>query len=150
VPRTTTPALAASAALLISLSIASISAPATAATPRISAERHDQALEVLRKSVGFRTVKDGGQVPAYAEYLKSVLVGGGFAAEDIIIEPVGTTAILIARYRGTDPSKKPIVVNGHMDVVEARPQDWQRDPFTAVVEQGYVFGRGSVDNMFDV
>jgi carboxypeptidase PM20D1 len=148
VPRTTI--VAASAALLIGCSAASILAPAKAATPQVSAERHEQALDVLRKSVGFRTVKEGGQVPAYAEYLKSVLVAAGFTPEDIVIEPVGTTAILIARYRGTDPAKKPIVVNGHMDVVEARPQDWQRDPFTAVVEAGYVFGRGSVDNKFDV
>jgi carboxypeptidase PM20D1 len=148
VPRTTI--AAASAALLIGCTAAAVLAPAKAATPQVSAERHEQALDVLRKSVGFRTVKDGGQVPAYAEYLKSVLVAAGFTPEDITVEPVGTTAIMIARYRGRDPAKKPIVVNGHMDVVEARPQDWQRDPFTAVVDAGYVFGRGSVDNKFDI
>jgi len=144
---TTAPALA---ALLIGLSAASTLAPVKAATPQVSAERHEQALDVLRTSVGFRTVKDGGQIAAYAGYLKSVLVAAGFAPEDVVIEPVGTTAILIARYRGSDAAKKPIVVNGHMDVVDAHPQDWQRDPFTAVVESGYVFGRGATDNKFDV
>jgi acetylornithine deacetylase/succinyl-diaminopimelate desuccinylase-like protein len=148
VPRTTI--AAALAAFLITLSATSVFAPAKADTPRISAERHEQALDVLRKSISFRTVKDAGQVPAYAAYLRDVLVAAGFTAEDIVIEPAGTTAIMIARYRGTDPEKKPIVVNGHMDVVEARPQDWQRDPFTAVVDSGYVFGRGSVDNKFDI
>jgi acetylornithine deacetylase/succinyl-diaminopimelate desuccinylase-like protein len=39
---------------------------------------------------------------------------------------------------------------GHMDVVEAKREDWERDPFVAVVENGYVYGRGSVDNKFDV
>jgi acetylornithine deacetylase/succinyl-diaminopimelate desuccinylase-like protein len=123
--------------------------PAVAA-PKVDTALHDQALEILSKSIGFRTVAGGGQVNAYAEYLKGVLVAAGFSPEDISIEPVDTTAFLIARYRGTDSAKKPIVVNGHMDVVEARPQDWKRDPFTAVVEDGYVYGRGSVDNKFDV
>lgn len=121
-----------------------------APAPAIDKGLHEQALEILRKSVGFRTVENGGQVPAYAEYLKGVLVSSGFAADDIRIEPMANTAIMIARYRGKDSAKKPIVVNGHMDVVEAHPQDWERDPFTAVVENGYVFGRGSVDNKFDV
>jgi carboxypeptidase PM20D1 len=125
-------------------------AGAAAATPRVDHALHAQALEILSKSIGFRTVAGNNQVPAYAEYLKGVLVSSGFAAEDIRIEPVDGTAILIARYRGKDSSKKPIVINGHMDVVEARRQDWERDPFTAVVENGYVFGRGSVDNKFDV
>ena len=141
----------AATALILGLGAVSISTLTLAATPaKVDAARHDQALEILRKSIGFRTVTGGGQVPVYAEYLKGVLVASGFAPEDIRIEPVATSGILIARYRGTDASKKPIVVNGHMDVVEANPKDWERDPFTAVVENGYVFGRGSVDNKFDV
>jgi carboxypeptidase PM20D1 len=123
---------------------------AVAAAPKVDAARHDQALEILQRSIAFRTVLGGGQVPAYAEYLKGVLVAAGFAPEDVTIEPFKETAILIARYRGTDATKKPIVVNGHMDVVEAHREDWKRDPFKPEVENGYVFGRGSVDNKFDV
>ena len=107
---------------------------ARAAPRSVSPQLHDQALEILRKSIGFRTVKGGGQVSRYAAYLKGVLVEAGFPANDIRIEPVGDTAILLARYRGTDKSKKPIVVNGHMDVVEARPQDWQRPSAPAGAE----------------
>ena len=102
------------------------------------------------KSVGFRTVKGQGQVPAYAAYLASVLKEAGFAASDITITPVGDTATLMARYRGTNASLKPIVLLGHMDVVEAMAADWERDPFTAVEENGYIFGRGAEDNKFDV
>ena len=130
------------AALLYSL-------PAAAA-PQVSAARHDQALDILQRSIGYRTVKGGDQMVPYAEYLKGVLVASGFAADDVRVVPTDGTAILIARYRGTNSAKKPIVVNGHMDVVEAKPSDWQRDPFKAVVENGYVFGRGAVDNKFDV
>jgi acetylornithine deacetylase/succinyl-diaminopimelate desuccinylase-like protein len=137
-------------ALMAGLCAATISPLALAAGAKVDGALHDQALEILRKSIGYRTVAGGGQVPVYAEYLKGVLVSAGFAPEDVRIEPVANTAMLIARYRGTDSAQKPIVINGHMDVVEARPQDWERDPFTAVVENGYVFGRGSVDNKFDV
>jgi acetylornithine deacetylase/succinyl-diaminopimelate desuccinylase-like protein len=140
-----------SGALLASLSLVALaySLPAASA-PQVSAARHDQALEILTTSIGYRTVKGGGQIPVYAEYLKGVLVAAGFPADDIRIVPTNDTAILIARYRGANSSKKPIVVNGHMDVVEALPKDWQRDPFKAVVENGYVYGRGAVDNKFDL
>ena len=56
----------------------------------------------------------------------------------------------MAHYPGTDSKKKPLLVIGHMDVVEAKREDWERDPFTPVVENGYVFGRGAVDNKFEL
>jgi acetylornithine deacetylase/succinyl-diaminopimelate desuccinylase-like protein len=118
--------------------------------PAVDQALHDQALEILQKSISFRTVDGAGQVPAYAEYLKSVLVEAGYAPGDITIEPVANTATFVARYKGTDSKKKPLLVIGHMDVVEAKREDWKRDPFTPVLENGYVFGRGSVDNKFEV
>ncbi|MBL8270895.1 M20/M25/M40 family metallo-hydrolase [Steroidobacter sp.] len=121
-----------------------------ASPPAVAPELHDQALAILQKSISFRTVEGAGQMPAYAEYLKSVLVAAGFPAADIVIEPVADTATFVAHYRGTDSKKKPLMVIGHMDVVEAKREDWKRDPFTPVIENGYVFGRGSVDNKFEV
>jgi carboxypeptidase PM20D1 len=123
---------------------------AAAGKPAVDQALHDQALEILQKSISFRTVDGAGQVPAYAEYLKSVLVQAGYAPGDISIEPVANTATLVARYKGTDSKQKPLLVIGHMDVVEAKREDWERDPFTPVIENGYVFGRGSVDNKFEV
>jgi carboxypeptidase PM20D1 len=121
-----------------------------AASVNVDGQRHDTALEILTKSIGYRTVVGAAQVPAYAAYLKGVLVNAGYADEDIRIEPVGESAALTARYRGTNPKLKPMLLIGHMDVVEAKREDWERDPFVAVVENGYVYGRGSVDNKFDV
>lgn len=126
-----------------------LAAPALAA-PKAQAVPHDQALEILKTSISYRTVQGGDQVVPYAEYLKGVLTAAGYKADEITIEPMAGTAFMIARYPGTDPKKKPIVISGHMDVVEAKPEDWTRDPFTPVVENGYVFGRGSTDNKFDV
>ena len=127
-----------------------LAAPAAPVLPKVDQAEHDQALALLKKGIGFRTVIPGDQVPIYAAYLKSVLVAAGFKPDEVKIEPVAGSAVLVARYAGTDPSKKPIVVIDHMDVVEAKASDWTRDPFTAVEENGYVFGRGSGDDKFDV
>jgi acetylornithine deacetylase/succinyl-diaminopimelate desuccinylase-like protein len=143
--------LAASAAALALASVAH-AAPAKAPAPKADPALHDQALEILKKGISFRTVIPGDQVKPYAEYLKGVLVQAGFKPDEVEVRevPAAGSAILIARYHGTDPSKKPIVIIDHMDVVEAHREDWTRDPFTPVVENGYIFGRGAVDDKFDV
>ena len=127
-----------------------ISTAALAQPPKVDPALHDQALNLLKKGIGYRTVIPGDQVPVYAAYLKSVLVGAGFKPDEVKIEPVAGSAVLVAHYAGTNPALKPIVIIDHMDVVEAKPSDWTRDPFTPVVENGYVFGRGSSDDKFDV
>lgn len=121
------------------------------AAPAVShAQSADAALELLSRAITFRTVKTGefgpNQTPQYANFLKDQLVAAGFPASAIEIEPIGDTAAFTATWQGSDPSLKPIAILGHMDVVEADPADWERDPFTPVIENGYIFGRGSVDN----
>lgn len=125
---------------------------AAIASPALSAPvaQTDQAKDILKRSIAFRTVKGQGQTKAYADYLASVLKDAGFPAGDIEVTPVGDTATLTARYRGSDAARKPILLLVHMDVVEAKAADWKRDPFTAVEENGYIFGRGATDNKFDV
>ena len=140
-------AFAAAAAVLSSPALA---APAKQGMAKPDDALHDQALELLKKGIAFRTVIPGDQVKPYAEYLKGVLVQAGFRPDEVKIEPVAGSTILVARYAGTDPKKKPIVVIDHMDVVEAKAADWTRDPFVPVVENGYVYGRGSLDDKFDV
>ncbi len=109
-----------------------------------------QALNLAKRAIALRSVRGpGNQTPQVAALYKSALVAGGFADADVSITPVDDTAYLIARWHGSDPSLKPLVISGHMDVVEAKPADWQRDPFTPVVENGYLFGRGSTDMKLD-
>ncbi|MDO7842914.1 M20/M25/M40 family metallo-hydrolase [Sphingomonas immobilis] len=109
-----------------------------------------QALDMAKKAIAFRSVRGpGNQTPQLLAYLKAQLVAGGFKAEDVTITPVDDTAYLIARWPGSDGAAKPLVISGHMDVVEAKPADWQRDPFTPVVENGYLFGRGATDMKLD-
>ena len=107
----------------------------------------DKAVEILGESVAFDTVAGRGQVPAYAEYLASVLKTAGFAEADIEIIPSGETASLVATYHGKS-AETPIVLNAHMDVVEADPADWVRDPFRMESDGTYFYGRGVLDNKY--
>ena len=139
--RTALFAAAAAATLIVSATHAAIASHPVAEA---------QALDLAEKAIALRSVRGpGNQTPQVAELYKSALVAGGFAEGDVSITPVDDTAFLIARWHGSDPSLKPLVISGHMDVVEARPADWQRDPFTPGVESGYLFGRGASDMKFD-
>ena len=122
-----------------------------AAQAQTNPQAEAQALEMLKRGIAFRTVAGAGnQTFEYASYLKEQLVAGGFAADDVRVEKLDDTAFLVARYRGTAPAKKPIYISGHMDVVEAKPADWTRDPFTPVIENGYIWGRGASDMKYDM
>lgn len=141
--------LAAAAALVLS-GTAHAQAPGKGANPQAEA----QALDLLKRGIAFRTVAgEGNQTFDYATYLKSVLVAGGFAADEVEIVRVDDTAYLVARYRGNGSASngaRPLLISGHMDVVEAKPEDWERDPFTPVIENGYIFGRGATDMKYDL
>jgi acetylornithine deacetylase/succinyl-diaminopimelate desuccinylase-like protein len=105
-----------------------------------------QALDLAKKAIAMRSVVGpGNKTPEVAKLYSDALIQGGFKASDVVITPYRDTAYLIARWPGADPSLKPFVISGHMDVVEAKPSDWQRDPFTPIVENGYLFGRGATD-----
>jgi carboxypeptidase PM20D1 len=105
-----------------------------------------QALDLAKQAIALRSVRgDGNQAPQVAALFKAALVAGGFGEAEVAIRPVDDTAFLVARWKGHDPKLKPLVISGHMDVVEAKASDWERDPFTPVVENGLLFGRGASD-----
>jgi carboxypeptidase PM20D1 len=109
-----------------------------------------QALELAKQAIALRSVRGpGNQAPQVAALFKAALVAGGFSDADVTITPVDDTAFLIARWRGLDSKLKPLVISGHMDVVEAKPSDWERDPFTPVIENGLLYGRGASDMKLD-
>ena len=113
-----------------------------------------KALEIYRTSIGFRTALTHGQVPAFANYLADEFRAGGFADDDIHLLPLKSAegeniASLVVTYRGDGSSgKEPILLLAHMDIVEALPEDWERDPFTLIEEDGFFFGRGTADDKF--
>lgn len=111
-----------------------------------SAEEKAQAFEIYKTIVEMDTSVEGGKTPEMAKYLAERFRAGGFANEDVHLIPVDKTAALVVRYRGDGSGGKPILFLAHMDVVTARKEDWERDPFKLVDENGYFFGRGSEDN----
>jgi acetylornithine deacetylase/succinyl-diaminopimelate desuccinylase-like protein len=103
------------------------------------------ARAILEKTVAIPTSVGLGQVPVMAQYLADRFRAAGFPEDDIHILPSGETASLVVRYRGNGKGGKPILVIAHMDVVTAKPEDWERDPFRLIEENGYFYGRGTMD-----
>ena len=123
---------------------------ATLVQAQIHPAAEAQVLELSKQAIALRSVAgEGNQTPQVAELFKQALLEGGWPEDTIEIVPFQDTAYLIATWPGSDPSLDPIVVSAHMDVVEAKPEDWERDPFTPVVENGYLFGRGASDTKFE-
>ncbi len=117
---------------------------------------HQQMVhDIYRDIIGFRTARGHQQADDMVAYLTKRLSDAGFAQEDLMVTDYDSdgepTQGLIVRYRGDGSSgDKPIVMLAHMDVVDALPEDWDRDPFTLTEEDGYFFGRGTMDNKYGV
>lgn len=119
---------------------------------------HDKARAMLEHAVNIPTVIGRGKVPELASYFADQLRAGGFPDADIHVMPYVTTggggagvtdntAALIVRWRAAGtPMQKSIMIMGHMDVVEAKPEDWKTsDPFKFTEKDGYYYGRGTID-----
>jgi acetylornithine deacetylase/succinyl-diaminopimelate desuccinylase-like protein len=77
------------------------------------------------------------------EYLKRVLDAEGIPSKTFALDP--TRANLVARLKGNG-SKRPLLILAHTDVVEVQKEKWPVDPFGAVMKDGYVWGRGTIDD----
>lgn len=105
-----------------------------------------KAERMLEHAVNIPTSVGQKRVPEFAQYFAEQFRAAGIPDKDIHIIPYNQTAALIVRWRAATPStKKPIMVMGHMDVVEAKKEDWSMDPYTLVKKDGYYYGRGTLD-----
>lgn len=107
-----------------------------------------QLREIYKELVEINTTDSAGSCTAAAEAMAARLKAGGLPAQDVqvIVPPGGPKkGNLVARYRGTG-AMKPIMLLGHLDVVEAKREDWERDPFKLVEENGYFYARGAADD----
>jgi acetylornithine deacetylase/succinyl-diaminopimelate desuccinylase-like protein len=125
---------------LISLFVAGSSAFAqdNDATNKLAHDIYKQLIEInTTDSVGSTTVA--------AEAMAQRLRDAGYPASDVqVIGPNSRKGNLVARLRGTG-ARKPMLLICHLDVVEARREDWSMDPFQFVEKDGYFYGRGSGD-----
>ena len=136
-------------ALILSLIIVCI-APQIFAQDR-SSEHARKTLEIYRTIIEVDTSKLKGNTPKVAQYLADELIAAGFPPGDVEVVLMPPTAALIARYRGSlSSAKKPILLLGHMDVVEANAEDWVRPPFELTRDENYFYARGAIDNKFGI
>lgn len=105
-----------------------------------------KAREILARSVAIHSTQKEKGTPALAAYLTAEMRAAGVRPDQITRLPLGDTVALVVRFPGRDTGKKPILFSAHMDVVEADPRDWKRDPFTLVEEGGFLYGRGASDD----
>src|SRR5215471_8393695 len=87
-----------------------------------------------------------GNVTKAAEAMAARLKSGGFSAADMqVIGPDPKKGNLILRWRGTG-ARNPLLLLAHLDVVEAKREDWSFDPFTFLEKDGFFYGRGTSDD----
>jgi acetylornithine deacetylase/succinyl-diaminopimelate desuccinylase-like protein len=109
------------------------------ADQRLAREIYKQMIE---SKSGFTT----GSTTPIAEAVAARLKAAGFPASDIFVGgAIPRKANVVVRYRGTG-ARKPILLLAHIDVVEAKREDWTTDPFTLIEKDGYFYGRGTMDD----
>jgi len=130
--------LAGAAAALVLLSHSSEAAQPDAATKALARDIFQQLIEInTTDSVGSTTVA--------AQAMAKRLLDAGYPATDVkVLGPNDRKGNMVVRLHGTGAAK-PILIIGHLDVVEARREDWTTDPFQFVEKDGYFYGRGTQD-----
>lgn len=106
---------------------------------KVQAETVQRLQTVLR----FDTTNPPGNELPLARYLEKELKAAGI--ETLLLEPAPNRAALIGTLRGTG-AKRPVILLAHMDVVGVERDKWSCDPFAGEVRDGYVYGRGAIDD----
>jgi acetylornithine deacetylase/succinyl-diaminopimelate desuccinylase-like protein len=117
---------------------AAIGAPLAAPDPLARA--------IFQQLIEINTTASAGDTTVAARAMAQRLREGGFAAGDVqvLVGPNPRRGNLVARLRGT-AAHRPVLIIGHLDVVEARREDWTADPFVFTEKDGYFYGRGTQD-----
>jgi acetylornithine deacetylase/succinyl-diaminopimelate desuccinylase-like protein len=124
-----------------------IGEPAAVAATRDLLPHQELARDLLKELIEINTTHSSGDNTAAAQAMADRLLAAGFPAEDVhVLAPVERKGNLVARYRGRDSERKPLLLLAHIDVVEADPADWTLPPFTFIEEDGYYYGRGTTDD----
>ncbi len=106
------------------------------------------AREVYQELVQIDTTASVGDTYRAAQAMAARLTAAGFPAEDVhVFETAPRRGNLVARLRGTG-KRKPMLLMAHIDVVEAKREDWTTDPFQLVEKDGYFYGRGTGDDKY--
>ena len=101
--------------------------------------------DIFKELIEINTTDSVGNVTTASEAMAKRLLDAGFPAADVqVLGPNDRKKNMVARLHGNG-KKKPVLLIGHLDVVEARREDWTTDPFQFVEKDGYYYGRGTQD-----
>ena len=134
------------------IAVLSTSALSAQTPARFGSPERYQALarEIFAELIGINTTPAGGTGKA-AEALAARLRAAGFPEADIhVVGPIPERMNLVARLRGRNTAKKPVLLLAHLDVVDADPADWTLDPFAFTDRDGWFYGRGTTDDKDEV
>jgi acetylornithine deacetylase/succinyl-diaminopimelate desuccinylase-like protein len=127
----------------LSLCLIAVSAPLLLA--QAPEQQKQLAREIFKQLIEINTTDSVGNVTTAAEAMATRLRAAGFSGNDLMVAgPNDRKKNLVARLRGTG-ARKPVLFIGHLDVVEARREDWTTDPFEFLEKDGYFYGRGTED-----
>jgi len=103
------------------------------------------ARDIFKELIEINTTDSVGSTTVAAQAMAKRFLDAGFPKADVVVlGPNGRKGNMVARFRGTG-ARKPILIIGHLDVVEARREDWTTDPFQFVEKDGFFYGRGTQD-----
>ena len=103
----------------------------------------DETIHHLRELIRFDTTNPPGNELPLARYLERVLTTAGIETQ--LFEPAPSRAAVVARLRGNG-TKQPVLLMAHMDVVGVERAQWSVDPFAGEIREGFLYGRGAIDD----
>src|SRR3954469_2479157 len=103
----------------------------------------DEVVDLLAELIRINTANPTHPERPAAEWVAAKLDEVGLESQIIESEP--GRASTIARIEGSDSSRPPLLIHGHLDVVPADAAEWSVDPFAGEIRDGYVWGRGAID-----
>ncbi len=117
--------------------------------PTLDSATQQLSHDIFKQLIEINTTDSIGSVTAAATAMRQLLLDAGFPAADLVLAGPDSDARkqnLVARYRSAPGSTlKPILIIGHLDVVEAPQAEWATNPFQFVEKDGYFYGRGTQD-----
>src|SRR5262249_33117575 len=134
-------------AFVVALMICLTTMPARRSAQNIKPDAGQQLLrDIYQQLIEINTTDSVGDCTAAANAMAERLKTAGFPDEDVkVLGPHPRKGNLVARLRGTG-ARKPVLLLAHIDVVEAKREDWSFDPFKFLEKDGYYYGRGASDD----
>lgn len=117
-----------------------------AAPPPLDDATRQLTRDIYKQLIEINTTDSIGSTTTAAEAMAARLRAAGFPPADVqVLGPNPRKGNLVARLRGST-NQKPILLVAHLDVVEAKREDWSLDPFKFTEQDGYFYGRGTSDD----